>query len=66
LAKGPKTVMPGKPWVSKIHPAQASKLMNASQINSTQVVQGVKITVATNQATPSGNRLVETTRTLLA
>jgi len=66
LAKGPITVMPGKPWVSKIHPAQAVKLITPGQVNATQVVHGVKITVATRHTTPVGNTTIETTRTLLA
>ncbi len=62
LVTGPKTVMPGKPWVSKIGKTHIASL---SAPTSPKITQGVKITVATHSATADGYKLVETTRTLL-
>ena len=62
LVAGPKTVMPGKPWVSKIGKTHVASLRAPT---SPKISQGVKITVATHNATADGYKLVETTRTLL-
>ncbi|MEE9335870.1 MAG: hypothetical protein V3U65_17395 [Granulosicoccaceae bacterium] len=62
LVTGPKTVIPGKPWISKIGKAHIASL---SAPTSPKITQGVKITVATHNATADGYKLVETTRTLL-
>ncbi len=62
LVSGPKTVMPGKPWISKIGTAHVASIKAPT---SPKIAQGVKITVATRNATADGYKLIETTRTLL-